>query len=156
MRMNLSKRTLEEAPLTIPMTPMIDIIFQLILFFLCTMKFHVPEGQQSINLPVQGQPSAQVASPVPDIPLVLRRNPAGTPGDEDYVPLIRLSDSAVTSWKGLLDSLKLLSARNRDVRIVLDVAPEVIHENVVKALDQCAGAEVRNVSFAQPAKPRNP
>jgi len=149
MRITVSRRTAEER-VELQMTPMIDVIFQLIIFFMCVMKFRQPEGQQTINLPFEGKPRQNVSAPVPDIPLILRRNPNGRPGTAAYRPVIRLRDSAITDWKGLLDSLKVLKLTNPDVHIVLDVGPDVIHDSVVKAIDQCTGAEIKNVGFAQP------
>ena len=153
MKFAISRQTGEERA-TLKMTPMIDVIFQLIIFFMCVMRFRQPEAQQMINLPAEGQPQPGVTSPLPDVPLVLRRNPQGTPGTEGYLPVIRLRDSAITSWKGLFDSLKVLKLTNPEVRIVLDVGGDVVHESVVKAIDQCTGADIKNVSFAQPGSPR--
>jgi len=155
MRLSVSRRTSEER-VTLKMTPMIDVIFQLIIFFMCVLRFRQPEAQQMINLPAEGEPRAGVTSPLPDVPLILRRNLQGTPGTEGYLPSIRLRDSAITSWKGLLDGLKVLKLTNPEVRIVLDIDGKVVHESVVKAIDQCTGADIKNVSFAQPAEPRGP
>ena len=155
MRLAVSKRTSEER-VALQMTPMIDVIFQIIIFFMCVMRFRQPEGQQMINLPTEGRPQVGVTNPLPDVPLILRRNPHGIPGTEGYHPVIRLRDSAITSWKGLLDSLKVLKLTNPQIRIVLDVGPDVVHESVVKAIDQCTGADIKNVSFAQPPKPSGP
>jgi biopolymer transport protein ExbD len=151
-----SARRADEEHLTLQMTPMIDVIFQLIIFFMCVMRFRLPEAQQMINLPVEGRPQVGVTSNLPDVPLILRRNPRGTPGTEGYFPIVRLRDSAITSWEGLQESLKVLKVTNPEVHIVLDIAPDVVHDSVVKAIDQCAGAEVRNVSFAQPRQPGGP
>ena len=147
----------EEERLTLKMTPMIDVIFQLIIFFMCVLRFRQPEAQQMINLPTEGKPQAGVTNPLPDVPLVLRRNPNATPGTEGYFPIVRLRNSAISSWRGLLESLKILRASNPEVRIVLDVGPDVVHESVVKAIDQCTGADIKNVSFAKPGGgPRAP
>lgn len=148
------RRTTGQQQISLPMTPMIDIIFQLIIFFLCTMKFRSPEAQQNINLPGEGQARSGVTAAVPDVPLVLRRAPGDTPDREDYVPQIRLGDAGISSWKGLLESLKVLKLRNPEIRIVIDPGPDVIHDSVVKAIDQCAGADIRNVGFAKPRPAR--
>ena len=45
------KRDLDNDPVEPPMTPMIDIIFQLLIFFMLTMKFVVQEGKLMSHLP---------------------------------------------------------------------------------------------------------
>jgi len=155
MKLNPSRRR-DEEHLTLNMTPLIDVIFQLIIFFMCVLRFRMPEAQQMINLPLEGEPRAGVTTPLPDVPLILRRNPNATPGSQGYRPAIKLRDSAITSWGGLLDSLKVLKLTNPEVRIVLDVGRGVIHDSVVKAIDQCTGADIKSVSFGQPPKPRGP
>ena len=49
-RSNLSKIQLD-------MTPMIDVVFQLIIFFMCTLKVSEPEGDFDISMPL-GAPTA--------------------------------------------------------------------------------------------------
>ena len=39
------------------MTPMIDVVFQLLIFFMLTLKILEPEGNFDINMPVSGQPT---------------------------------------------------------------------------------------------------
>ncbi len=43
------------------MTPMIDVVFQLIIFFMCTLKVSEPEGDFDISMPL-GAPSANTMS----------------------------------------------------------------------------------------------
>lgn len=43
------------------MTPMIDVVFQLIIFFMCTLKVSEPEGDFEISMPL-GVPSASSAT----------------------------------------------------------------------------------------------
>jgi biopolymer transport protein ExbD len=44
------------------MTPMIDVCFQLIIFFLLSLRFYAPEGDFDINMPIAA-PSTAVPSP---------------------------------------------------------------------------------------------
>lgn len=83
------------------MTPMIDIVFQLMVFFVFTFKISLPEGDFSIRMPAQQ--GAAVSSESPVIRVQLRsdadRNLAG----------IRLGDVAI----GGADPLGQLRARIR-------------------------------------------
>ena len=61
------------------MSAMIDIVFQLLIFFMLTLKIVEPEGDFNINMPAQGQPtSSDEIPPFPDIKVKLRANPDGT------------------------------------------------------------------------------
>ena len=53
-RSNLTKIQLD-------MTPMIDVVFQLIIFFMCTLKVSEPEGDFEISMPL-GAPNAAAVS----------------------------------------------------------------------------------------------
>lgn len=60
----------------VPMTPMIDIVFQLLVFFIMTFKIVAMEGDFNINMPqaAQGSPSTTQINLV----LSLRAGPSGT------------------------------------------------------------------------------
>jgi biopolymer transport protein ExbD len=47
--------------IAIDMTPMIDVVFQLLIFFMCTLKMVEPEGDFDISMPL-GAPSASAPS----------------------------------------------------------------------------------------------
>jgi biopolymer transport protein ExbD len=49
--MQLPRR--EHSPFTINMTPMIDVVFQLLIFFVCTVEFQRAEDELEANLPPQ-------------------------------------------------------------------------------------------------------
>ncbi|HQX49552.1 MAG TPA: biopolymer transporter ExbD [Planctomycetaceae bacterium] len=52
--------------ITVDMTPMIDVVFQLLIFFMCTLKVIEPEGDFDISMPL-GRPSEQQDTD-PDLP----------------------------------------------------------------------------------------
>ena len=60
------------------MTPMIDMVFQLLIFFMLTFKILSQEGDFSIAMPLSGV-SAGIANPmlIPPIAVHLRANPTG-------------------------------------------------------------------------------
>jgi len=60
----------------IEMTPMIDCVFQLIIFFMLTLKIRANEGDFNINMPL-GQGVGQ-QSELPPIKVRLEANPDGT------------------------------------------------------------------------------
>jgi len=60
------------------MAPMIDVVFQLLIFFMLTLKIIEPEGDFNINMPI-GAPAKQQPDDMtpPDIKVRLRANPDG-------------------------------------------------------------------------------
>lgn len=60
------------------MTPMIDVVFQLLIFFMLTLKIIAPEGDFNINMPI-GAPAEQQNDEIvlPDIKVHLVAGPGG-------------------------------------------------------------------------------
>ena len=61
----------------INMTPMIDIVFQLLAFFIMTLKIVQPEGDFDVRMPLGAAAAAAPRRPVP--PLERARGLPGTP-----------------------------------------------------------------------------
>ena len=54
------------------MTPMIDVVFQLLVFFLVSMKFKTLDMKIQANLPKDVGPSPEIVVPKPEVKLVAR------------------------------------------------------------------------------------
>lgn len=76
--MKLAKSDGMQDKVTIDMTPMIDCCFQLIIFFMLTLRVFTPEGDFNIKMPLaapsQGTPEDQQ---LPPIKVRLRATPSG-------------------------------------------------------------------------------
>ena len=59
------------------MSAMIDVVFQLLIFFMLTLKIIEPEGDFNINMPASGQPSQNSEMQLPDIKVKLRADSDG-------------------------------------------------------------------------------
>ncbi len=60
-------RTTKADKIEAQMAPMIDVVFQLLIFFMLTLKIVEPEGDFSINMPI-GAPTEQSSElPLPDL-----------------------------------------------------------------------------------------
>ncbi len=122
------------------MTPMIDVVFQLLIFFMITAAFVV---QKTLDLPqrkTDGKPPAPTTmSRLKEDFLVVSIRPG---------PAITVNEQPVA-----LDSLAGAlrhAARGRDtVEMVLDVDDQVEHETVVQALDAAGEAEIERVLFVR-------
>ncbi|MCA9041427.1 MAG: biopolymer transporter ExbD [Planctomycetaceae bacterium] len=76
MRIRTSQQqALKQGP---QMAPMIDIVFQLLIFFLLTLKIVEPEGEFQINMPVNKPPQASSDIALPAIKVRLLANEDGS------------------------------------------------------------------------------
>lgn len=69
--MRILPRSRESAEIELQMTPMIDIVFQLLVFFVMTFKIAAPEGDFNIRMPVVA-PSEGVPEPDALPPITIR------------------------------------------------------------------------------------
>ncbi len=145
---NISRKR-EKVKLEPPMTPMIDIIFQLLIFFLLTPTFQAHEGYLTTNLPkTSGPVEGEEQKKIERIKIGLE----DTYGPDEIV--IVLNDTQV-----LGNNFDTLEAMLRDYQgrgIAPDhpvlIAPQmsVKHKWVVKAFDAAILARFTNIHFAVP------
>ncbi|MEZ6046371.1 MAG: biopolymer transporter ExbD [Planctomycetaceae bacterium] len=76
MRIQLSRQdAIKQGP---QMAPMIDIVFQLLVFFLLTLKIVEPEGEFQINMPINKPPQQTTEIALPAIKVRLIANEDGS------------------------------------------------------------------------------
>jgi biopolymer transport protein ExbD len=159
---NVQRRAGEEIELQ--MTPMIDIVFQLLIFFIMTFKIVLPEGDFNIKMPLVA-PTAEGTPPLTEIPpvtvtMTAKRNGSldelwfgnrlmGKPGDPNFQDLRQQVKDMVGPDPGpsVLESteVELKCDKNLD------------YENVIEAMDRISGyvdegrivKMVEKISFAQ-------
>ncbi|MBQ2619990.1 MAG: biopolymer transporter ExbD [Thermoguttaceae bacterium] len=71
----MARKTRETEKLNINMTPMIDIVFQLLIFFVMSFKIVTPEGDFSVKMPMapaEGKFDPESTPPLP--PIAIRLN----------------------------------------------------------------------------------
>lgn len=126
--------------LSIRMTPLIDVIFLLLIFFIMTMQFQKPEGVLANRLPEKG---GQSVTQQEDLEIVrLRIRLSITEGD---MPAIRLQDREVRSYDELYGFLTMLP---EDVLLVVEPEARVPYRHVVGVYNACLKAEKRNIVFS--------
>jgi len=129
----------------IPMGPLIDVVFLLLIFFLVTAKPIQPESDVGLQLPgtvAQEQvleiPDEQRITIRPDGQLLLNEAPVDSPGSRDLPQLV----TALTRFKEMAD------ANRSEAMITLDAEDGVKHQRIVDALNACALAGIKGVTFA--------
>ncbi|WP_009965665.1 ExbD/TolR family protein [Verrucomicrobium spinosum] len=143
--MAIRRRKRHDPPVEVPMGPMIDMVFLLLVFFMVTSK---PIKQESdISLALPGTVAQDESVEIPDEQriqinqtgsVVLNELEMGDPGD---TTLTRLSAS-LKRFKESADA-----ARTKAM-VTLDPHDLVPHQRVVDVLNACAQAGIRGVTFA--------
>jgi biopolymer transport protein ExbD len=149
------RRTRRRFSFTLNMTPMMDVMFNLLVFFIVTASFTTPEGLLEAKLPRSTGIAAQ-AMAVPVVPIKIFLEPSGS---EDS-PLIRVSTSLhpdaaslrlVQSFDQLYSLLNEMQSRpgiNEKTPVIIAAKPAVTWNQVVSAYNASIRARYKNVVFA--------
>ena len=127
------------------MTPMIDVIFLLLVFFVCTASFQAVEQILPTNLSLPG--SLESTEPVdPDMldldEVVIRL------GWEDSRPTWRIEDRRFSSLAELERTIAALADAKADLPVILDPEATVPMEHVIDLYDACRKAGLETIRFA--------
>jgi len=130
-----------------PLTPMIDVVFQLLLFFLLGCQFRMSEGQIQARLPDISGP--QSTPPIQVDPIKVLLSPAGLEGE---AVRIEIADSNLSTNDPRALHGYLLQLRDRyesdEVPVIITPAHEVRWTHIVEAFNQAVRARFKNIGFA--------
>jgi len=134
------------AKLQPPLTPMIDVTFQLLIFFLLTATFREQEGQIPGSLPAKGGITA--ADTVQLEPLFIVIRPAGS---DRSSCVYEITGKAVVM--DTPDQLyEALTARRRQIEaeepVIIHPRPNIRWQFVIEAFNQAVRAKYKNIGFA--------
>jgi len=151
----------------IPMAPMIDIVFQLLIFFMLNLKIVAPEGNFNINLPISAPSNAPSDVNLPDIKVGLRSDRDGN------LVQLTLGGNNLGNDNAAVDRLnaeilKIIgrpgNPLTKDIEVELDADFECQYKYVVKAISRCTGRfdqktqsvtrYIEKIKFAPPHKPK--
>ena len=155
------------------MTPMIDVTFLLLIFFMCTLKFKTLEGKLSAYLPKDVGVNQQDAEPIEKVEILVRVRNAGTkmkplPGKEfrryeqgDTGRFVygddRKLEYSVANFK--TDDLKKLgkrlqtiykqrkAANEEKIPSTIDARAGTIYEDITGVLDEAIEAGFKDITF---------
>jgi biopolymer transport protein ExbD len=119
------------------MTPMIDVVFQLIIFFVCTAVLEQQSIDESIRL-----------SMAPHGPAVETKDPREVVVEVDAKGRISIARSYMNDvfLKNLLRNVVI--SHGQTTPVIIRAAGGAKHEDVRKVMDACAYAGLWKVSFA--------
>ncbi|MBN2704331.1 MAG: biopolymer transporter ExbD [Pontiellaceae bacterium] len=144
--MNLSSQY-EDAKMELQISPLIDVVFLLLIYFIVSAKIIQPEGDIPFALPVDSEETPPDVLPMEarlrineDDSVVINNGMSFDPADKDL--------------KGLVDQIKSLkaTAEGQGVHFFVTLNPtlKTRHTRVVDVMDACAEADVKNLTFSKP------
>lgn len=118
------------------MTPMIDVVFQLIIFFVCTAQLEKAAIDESIKLSMS-----------PNGPLVEEKDPREVVVEVDAEGKISIARRYMS--EGFLRTLlrKVVADHGQTTPLVIRASGDTRHEDVRKVMDAAAYAGLWKVSF---------
>lgn len=162
MRIRHSTSALDER-IELQMTPMIDIVFQLLIFFIFSFKIAGQEGDFTINMPPEGVPSGVNLDQTPPIAVRLEADQAGA------LTSITMGDAPIASFSELqLAIIDVIGdergpgSRQETTEVVLDCDYQLRYEHVIEAMSAVSGyvddqgslvTLAEKVRFAPPRSP---
>jgi biopolymer transport protein ExbD len=126
------------------MTPMIDVVFQLLIFFICTASFQRAEELLPMGLAVNGGTVAAISQNVePESSRVVVKATRSA-GQTRWV----VNDSRMDSLRDVEYALRALASRDRSTLVTLDVASAVPLGHMIDVYDLCRLAGLKRIEFA--------
>lgn len=126
------------------MTPMIDVVFNLLIFFVCASVGQVKESVLATELRGTSEFSPVPRAQRPLLGEVRVRLVRGDGGRTEA----ELNGNRIADPADLERTLRALAEAAEEIPVVLDVAPDVPLGDVVRTYDACRAARFRNVQFA--------
>ena len=146
------------------MTPMIDVTFLLLIFFMCTIKFKTLEGKLEAYLPKDVGVALRKADRPESVEITLRVLNAGAKLDlegkpwspdagnrfrfgADRVLEYRVGPRKTTRLAELAERLAELRQEDDQRSATIDARPGVVYADVVEVLDRVMAARFEDVTF---------
>jgi biopolymer transport protein ExbD len=125
-------------------TSMIDVVFLLLIFFMCASKFRVLERRLDAFLPNVGHPPRKINPDVEPIPIKVSARPDAR----------GLAEYRVRRWVSTdpnkLAALLTRLPRPAKYRAEIDAGQNCQFRHVMSAVDACARARITDISFLPP------
>jgi biopolymer transport protein ExbD len=136
------------APLNLKMTPMIDVVFLLLVFFLWTSSFERPEFDLPTALAAPAAPLAETATerpppePIDELVIVI----SGGTGEGPVQ--LRLGEQSVADFEALAEQLRQIARLGVQPPVIVDPDPETAVHWAIRAFDIARSIGFDRVLFA--------
>lgn len=121
-----------EDALTFPMAPMLDVVFQVLVFFVATYRADVPEAHLAVNLPAPGP--VKVGKPVKFLELQV------------YADRLQIRNKTF-AYDDLKNEIMELGRMDPTMTVVIKVSPKAKTEDLVRMLDLCNLAGLKSLNL---------
>ncbi|RKX37811.1 MAG: hypothetical protein DRP64_16675 [Verrucomicrobia bacterium] len=125
-------------------TPLIDVVFLLLIYFMVTASLIQKEADLSFMLPAVTKPDEPIMLP---IEVLIEVSEAGDISIEGMV-----FGQGSSNLDDLINQLITLkeAAESSDSDLIVNILPadKALHGRIVKVMDACAAANVKNMSFS--------
>lgn len=142
----------EGADVKMDMTPMIDVIFQLIIFFMCSIHFKSLEGKLQTWL-AEGGPG--LGQPIDEVRINIAHNK-----DNPLEPHLSIGQNKLADFESLYKEIANINDNckrtNKIMPFKIDADPEVPVQMVTNVLNECKKVGVIKVIFAAHSPPTGP
>lgn len=134
--MNFTGSSMQDEEVTLELTPLIDMVFQLLIFFLLTTTFaiNVKEGGLEVDLP--RAKSAQIPSMASHMVIAVLKDGRMVVGGESV------------SEQALQEKLESVYKDNPQTMVVVQADRTVEHHRVVRAMDLAATIGLKRLAIA--------
>jgi len=132
---------IEEENTEMQMAPMIDIVFQLIIFFMCATTFQTYESELKTNMPVDSQ--SLDMSKIENVIVFIERSGRILVEGREY-------DSVGSNdLPQLVTMLRNLKSFFENPPVIIQSDVDAKHQRVVDVLNACAAAGITSVTFTE-------
>ncbi len=140
----MAKKKQEIEDVELELTPMIDVTFLLLIFFICTMKFKVLEGKLETQLPKDvGVNSSPVDDILEKVEVDIVRDPSRPGGLR-----VAINGQAMPNLDTFRSRMNQFVQNDPETRCTLYPRDGVTYEQVVKVVDQLLMVKLTDITFA--------
>ena len=126
------------------MTPMIDMVFLLLVFFVCASIGHIRESLLPTEFAAGSLESTEAPPPQPfgEVWLFLRQS------DGETVVQVNRGGEEYTDFEQLTQTLAALAGATTEIPVILDIEPDVPLGRMIAVYDACRAAGFQSINFA--------
>ena len=131
------------------MTPMIDVVFLLLVFFVCAAAGQVRETILATEFGAGSEESPETVEeppPLDDVTLILTRESTGQ-------TVTTLKGREYTDHAELRTNLVAIAELAPEIPVILDISGDVPFGDVIQVYDTCRAARFETINFATEALP---
>jgi len=131
------------------MTPLIDVVFQLLIFFMCASVGHIREWLLPIDFGSGTGAAAAipVEKPLGEVWIRLEQRAGET--------VVNIAGTDYPDWSQVAVVLRTLGETATEIPVILEIGPEVPMGDVIRVDDLCRISRFASVSFAADAIPES-